>query len=73
MMERFTEQAFKVMMLAQQESRQLGHNFYGTEQFLLGMIGVEDSIAARALKLMGVTSIVPELKLKKLSDAVHGD
>jgi ATP-dependent Clp protease ATP-binding subunit ClpC len=66
MMERFTEQAFKVMMLAQQESRQLGHNFYGTEQLLLGTIGVEDSIPARALKSMGVTLDRARVEVEKI-------
>jgi hypothetical protein len=35
MFERFTEKAIKVIMLAQAESRRLGHNFVGTEQILL--------------------------------------
>jgi ATP-dependent Clp protease ATP-binding subunit ClpC len=66
MMERFTVECIKVMMLAQQESRQLGHNFYGTEQFLLGTIGVEDSIAARALKSMGVTLDRARVEVEKI-------
>lgn len=32
-------QAIKVVMLAQEEARRLGHNFVGTEQILLGLIG----------------------------------
>ena len=32
MFERFTEKAIKVVMLAQEEARRLGHNFVGTEQ-----------------------------------------
>jgi ATP-dependent Clp protease ATP-binding subunit ClpC len=36
MFERFTEKAIKVIMLAQEEARRLGHNFVGTEQILLG-------------------------------------
>lgn len=32
MFERFTEKAIKVIMLAQEESRRLGHNFVGSEQ-----------------------------------------
>ncbi len=36
MFERFTEQAIKAIMLAQEEARRLGHNFVGTEQILLG-------------------------------------
>ena len=39
MFERFTEKAIKVIMLAQEEARRLGHNFVGTEQVLLGLIG----------------------------------
>ena len=34
MFERFTEKAIKVIMLAQEEARRLGHNFVGTEQIL---------------------------------------
>lgn len=30
--QRFTEKAIKVVMLAQEEARRLGHNFVGTEQ-----------------------------------------
>ena len=37
MFERFTEKAIKVVMLSQEESRRLGHNFVGTEQILLGL------------------------------------
>ena len=39
MFERFTEKAIKVIMLAQEEARRLGHNFVGTEEILLGLIG----------------------------------
>ena len=46
MFERFTEKAIKVIMLAQEEARRLGHNFVGTEQVLLGLIGEGTGIAA---------------------------
>lgn len=52
--ERFTEKAIKVVMLAQEEARRLGHNFVGTEQLLLGLIGESTGIAAKVLKSMGV-------------------
>jgi len=55
MFERFTEKAIKVIMLAQEEARRLGHNFVGTEQVLLGLIGEGTGVAAKALKSMGVT------------------
>ena len=55
MFERFTEKAIKVIMLAQEEARRLGHNFVGTEQVLLGLIGESTGVGAKALKTMGVT------------------
>ena len=54
MFERFTEKAIKVIMLAQEESRRLGHNFVGTEQLLLGLISEGTGIASKTLKSMGV-------------------
>ena len=54
MFERFTEKAIRVIMLAQEESRRLGHNFVGTEQLLLGLIAEGTGIAAKTLKSMGV-------------------
>ena len=54
MFERFTEKAIKAIMLAQEEARRLGHNFVGTEQILLGLVGEGRGIAPRVLKDMGV-------------------
>ena len=54
MFERFTEKAIKAVMLAQEESRRLGHNFVGTEQILLGLIGEGAGVATKVLKSMGV-------------------
>ena len=55
MFERFTEKAIKAIMLGQEEARRLGHNFVGTEQVLLGLIGEGTGVAAKTLKSMGVT------------------
>ena len=55
MFERFTEKAIKVIMLAQEEARRLGHNFVGTEQVLLGLIGEGTGVASKTLKSMGIT------------------
>jgi ATP-dependent Clp protease ATP-binding subunit ClpA len=54
MFERFTEKAINVIMLAQEEAKRLGHNFVGTEQILLGLIGEGTGIGAKALKSFGV-------------------
>ncbi len=55
MFEKFTEGAIKVIMLAQEEARRMGHNFVGTEQLLLGVIGQRYGIGAKALKKVKVT------------------
>ncbi len=55
MFEHFTSQAIRVIMLAQEEARRLGHNFVGTEQILLGLIGEGNGVAAKVLTDMGVT------------------
>ena len=55
MFERFTERSVRVMVIAQEEARRLGHSFLGTEQFLLGLIGEGESIGAQVLKSRGLT------------------
>ena len=55
MFEKFTEGAIKVIMLSQEEARRMGHNFVGTEQLLLGLIGQRHGIGAKALKKMKVS------------------
>ncbi|KAJ6889023.1 chaperone protein ClpC [Populus alba x Populus x berolinensis] len=39
-------------MLAQEEARRLGHNFVGTEQILLGLIGEGTGIAAKVIIIL---------------------
>jgi ATP-dependent Clp protease ATP-binding subunit ClpC len=53
--EKFTELARQVVVLAQQEARALRHNYIGTEHILLGLLRVEEGVAARALRALGVT------------------
>ncbi|MBH8553764.1 ATP-dependent Clp protease ATP-binding subunit [Nostocaceae cyanobacterium CENA357] len=55
MFEHFTSEAIKVIMLAQEEARRLGHNFVGTEQILLGLIGEGTGVAAKVLNELGIT------------------
>lgn len=66
MFERFTEKAIKVVMLAQEEARRLGHNFVGTEQILLGLIGESTGIAAKVLKGMGVNLKDARVEVEKI-------
>jgi len=49
MFEYFSDKAIKAVMLSQEEARRLGHNFVGTEQLLLGILGEGTSVAAKVL------------------------
>jgi ATP-dependent Clp protease ATP-binding subunit ClpA len=54
MFERFTDQARRVVVLAQEEARLLNHNYVGTEHLLLGLIHEGQGVAAKALELLGI-------------------
>ncbi|GJN27781.1 hypothetical protein PR202_gb15832 [Eleusine coracana subsp. coracana] len=71
MFERFTEKAIKVIMLAQEEARRLGHNFVGTEQILLGLIGEGTGIAAKVLKSMGINLKDARVEVEKIIGRGH--
>ena len=55
MFEKFTEGAIKVIMLSQEEARRMGHNFVGTEQLFLGVVGQRQGLGAKALRSLSVT------------------
>jgi len=55
MFERFTDRARRVLALAQEEAAALGHNFFGTEHILLGLVREPDGIAGHVLREHGVT------------------
>ncbi len=50
----FTPKAKRVLELAIEEARQLGHNYVGTEHLLLGLIREGEGVAARVLQELGV-------------------
>ncbi|MBE9191485.1 metalloregulator ArsR/SmtB family transcription factor [Gloeocapsopsis crepidinum LEGE 06123] len=52
--ERFSQKATQVIALAQEESRRLGHQYVGTEQLLLGLIGEGTGTAAQILSAEGL-------------------
>jgi len=56
MFERFTEAAREVIILAQDESRSLGHHYLGTEHILVGILRQEQGLAARVLDSFGITA-----------------
>jgi ATP-dependent Clp protease ATP-binding subunit ClpA len=55
MFERFTNQARRVVVLAQEESRNLNHNYIGTEHLVLGLLHEGQGTGARALESAGIT------------------
>jgi bifunctional DNase/RNase len=54
MLERFTGRARRVVVLAQEEARMLGHSYIGTEHIVLGLIRESEGVAARALESLGI-------------------
>jgi hypothetical protein len=55
MFERFTDQARRVVVQAQEEARTLGHNYIGTEHILLGLLIEREGLAAQALSTLGIS------------------
>jgi ATP-dependent Clp protease ATP-binding subunit ClpA len=55
MFERFTPRARHAVVAAQEEARDLGHNYIGTEHVLLGLLNVPEGLAGRALDRFGLT------------------
>jgi ATP-dependent Clp protease ATP-binding subunit ClpC len=55
MFQRFTDDARRVVVLAQEEARGLGHDYIGTEHLLLGLVRDEDGVGGQALEACGVT------------------
>src|SRR5215831_1702345 len=55
MFERFTDQARRVVVLAQEEARLLGHGYIGTEHILLGMLAEGEGLAFQALTSLDIS------------------
>ena len=66
MFELFTEKAIRVIMIAQEESRRMGHNFVGSEQILLGLLGEGSGLAYEVLISCGVKLKEIRIQIEKL-------
>jgi Clp amino terminal domain, pathogenicity island component len=53
--QRFTERARTAVIVAQTEARERNHDLIGTEHVLLGLVGDDATIAARALLRFGIS------------------
>jgi ATP-dependent Clp protease ATP-binding subunit ClpA len=63
MFERFSGQARHVVVSAQDEARELDHNYIGTEHLLLGLLATPDSLAGASLTALGYTRDEVQAKL----------
>ncbi len=55
MMQRFTDDAQRVLSFAQEAALELGHDYVGTEHVLIGLIKVKNGVAAKALNELGLS------------------
>jgi ClpA/ClpB-like protein len=74
--ERFTERARKAVVLAQEEARSLKHDYIGTEHLLLGLLRVEEGMAARVLATLAITVDAVRAQVAQMigegDEAMHG-
>jgi Clp amino terminal domain, pathogenicity island component/UvrB/uvrC motif len=71
MFERFTDQARRVVVLAQEEARLLRHDYIGTEHILLGLVHDQDTMPARTLAALGVTAERARQQVEQVSGPGH--
>ena len=56
MMQRFTDDAQRVLSFAQEAALELGHDYVGTEHVLIGLTKVKNGVAAKALEALGIVT-----------------
>lgn len=56
MMQRFTDDAQRVLSFAQEAALELGHDYVGTEHVLIGLTKVKSGVAAKALEELGIVT-----------------
>ena len=56
MMQRFTDDAQRVLSFAQEAALELGHDYVGTEHVLIGLTKVKNGVAAKALNELGLSA-----------------
>ncbi|MCV3213167.1 hypothetical protein OGM63_06455 [Plectonema radiosum NIES-515] len=64
--ERFTQKAIIAINIAQGESRRLGHQYVGTEQILLGLVGEGSGFTAQFLTSVGVNLENAQIEVEKI-------
>jgi ATP-dependent Clp protease ATP-binding subunit ClpC len=70
MFQRFTDRARRVLVLAQEEARDLASAFIGTEHLLLGLIREREGVAAEVMGTLGVTYELVREKVQESSETI---
>ncbi|MFH1478690.1 MAG: ATP-dependent Clp protease ATP-binding subunit [Candidatus Omnitrophota bacterium] len=78
MLNRFTERARKVILLAKEEAKRFNHDYIGTEHILLGLVREGEGVAAVVLQKIGLSLQQIRLEVEKIvkpgpSTVISGD
>jgi len=68
---RFTDEARRVLALAQEEARTLNHSRIGTEHLLLGLVQEREGTAAEALESLGISLDAVRQQVEKITGLVR--
>lgn len=66
MPKRFTENAQKIILIAQEEAKRLNHDYVGTEHILLGLCAIDGTVSGKILTGLGVTFRKVRLEIEKM-------
>ncbi len=66
MAKRFTENAQKIILIAQEEAKRLNHDYVGTEHILLGLCAIDGTVSNQILTSLGVTFRKVRLEIEKM-------
>ncbi len=63
---RFSERAQRAILIAQEEAKRLNHDYVGTEHILLGLVSLNEGVAAQVLSNLGVDSKRVRAEIEKI-------
>ena len=66
MAKRFTENAQKIILIAQEEAKRLNHDYVGTEHIMLGLTALEGTVSNKILASLGITFRKVRLEMEKM-------
>ena len=66
MPKRFTENAQKIILIAQEEAKRLNHDYVGTEHILLGLCAIDGTVSGKILTGLGITFRKVRLEIEKM-------